>query len=165
MKKFNARQIIILCVALLFVLYAAYEILIARPALKKAKTDVNPARISSFVADVNAELAGGKLIGVEDYIARRAETDWGDSPFWDRASYREWASGTRSDGQAGAAVKIIYSGFVDAGGKKMAVINGWEYTSGEALEMEGYVLKSITPYRVMIENKITGSELAVPIQE
>jgi len=165
MQKLNKRQIIILCVAFLFMLYAAYELAIVRAAAKKAKTDMNPTRVSDFISTVNAELAGSQAAAVDEYIARRAETKWDASPFWDRVSYREWAGGTAGSHQAGSAVKIIYSGFVDAGGKQMAVINGWEYTAGEALEMEGYILKRITPFRVIIENRNTGSELAVPIQE
>ena len=165
MRKFNKRQIIILGLAFLFLLYAAYELAIVRPAEKKAKVDINPTRVSDFLTTVNAELAGSKAAAVDEYIARRAETKWDNSPFWDRASYREWAGGASGSHQAGSAVKIIYSGFVDVGGKQMAVINGWEYAAGEALEMEGYILKRITPFRVIIENRNTGSELAVPIQE
>ncbi len=47
----------------------------------------------------------------------------------------------------------------------MAIINGYEYREGEQLEMEGYVLKKITPSYVLIENKNTGSEIEIPIQE
>ncbi len=61
--------------------------------------------------------------------------------------------------------KIIYSGYVDSGKKKLAVINGLEYRVGEQLEMEGYILKGITPSKVLIVNKNTGNEMEIPIQE
>ncbi|MFO7570646.1 MAG: hypothetical protein R6W75_12700 [Smithellaceae bacterium] len=164
MTKLNKRQIIILCVAALFVLYAAYDLLVARSASKQDKREASPVEISSFVNDINTQLVLDSVATADAYTARRAEADWPASPFWDRTSYREWSAGGR-DAAGGAAVKIIYSGFVDAGNRKMAVINGWEYAVGEQLELEGYVLKNITPSRVVIFNKNTGSELAVPIQE
>jgi hypothetical protein len=40
-----------------------------------------------------------------------------------------------------------------------------EYRVGEQLEMEGYVLKQVTPSKVLIVNKNTGSEVEIPIQE
>ena len=61
--------------------------------------------------------------------------------------------------------KIIYSGYVDSGKNKMAVINGIEYRIGEELKEEGYILKQITPSKVMIFNKSTGNKLEIPIQE
>ena len=47
----------------------------------------------------------------------------------------------------------------------MAVINGLEYRIGEKLEIEGYVLKEITPLKVLIFNKNTGSKVEIPLQE
>ena len=47
----------------------------------------------------------------------------------------------------------------------MAIINSFEYEAGEKLDVEGYVLKQVTPLRVLVVNRETGSELYVPIQE
>lgn len=162
MKKLNKRQIIILVIAALFVLYAAYELLIARPADRKTKKEATPVEITSFVTNISNDLLKNKVVGVDAYIAGKADLEWGKSPFWDKISYREFAG----KGKGGdMKTKIIYSGYVDAGRKKMAVINGWEYEAGESLEIEGYVLKSVTPSRVLIVNQTTGDELSVPIQE
>jgi len=37
----------------------------------------------------------------------------------------------------------------------MAIINGIEYSVGESLEIEGYVLRSIAPTKIKIENRNT----------
>ena len=87
---------------------------------------------------------------------------WEKNPFWERQAYREWAA---KDGTGSSQDKIIYSGYVDSGKRRLAVINGYEYREGEKLEMEGYLLKSIKPSRVLIVNKNTGNEIEVPIQE
>jgi hypothetical protein len=47
----------------------------------------------------------------------------------------------------------------------MAIINGIEYREGAALEIEGYVLKSVNSTRAMIENRKTGVTENVPLQD
>lgn len=164
MAKLNKRQIIILVIAVLYVLYAAYEYLIAGPAATKAKTVANPAQIDTFVSDLQSDLIKDIVAGVDAYISGMAETNWQRNPFWERNSYKEWAAREGGAG-SGTSAKIIYSGYVDSGKKKLAVINGFEYRVGEQLEMEGYVLKGITPLKVIILNKNSGSEIEIPIQE
>jgi len=162
MKKLEKRQIIILAIAALFVLYAIYDLLIAGPAAKKAKTAVKPAEIETVVNMLNTDLMKYKAGGVDVYLAKRAETDWGNSPFWERESYRVFAGNKES---SAGGVKFIYSGYVDTGREKIAIINGVEYQTGEALEIEGYELKSVMPENVLIVNRRTGSQLSVPMQE
>lgn len=163
MAKLNKRQIIILVIAALFVLYAAYEYLIAGPAGEKVKTGTNSAEINTFVSGLQNNLIKDITAGADVYIIGRAEANWQKNPFWERRSYKEWAA---REGVAGvSASKIIYSGYVDSGNKKLAVINGLEYRVGEQLELEGYILKGITPSKVLIVNKNTGNELEIPIQE
>jgi len=159
MKKLEKRQIIILAVAALFVLYAVYELLIAGPAAKKARMAVKPAEIEAVVNTLSVDLMKYKAGGVDAYLAKRAETDWGKSPFWERESYRVFA------GDKEGGVKFIYSGYVDTGREKIAIVNGVEYQTGEALEIEGYELKSVMPESVLIVNRKTGSQLSVPMQE
>jgi hypothetical protein len=163
MAKLNKRQIIILVIAALLVLYTAYEYLISGPAGKKVKAGTNSAEINTFVSDLQNDLIKDITAGVDVYIIGRAEADWQRNPFWERHSYKEWAA---REGAAGVSTsKIIYSGYVDAGKKRLAVINGLEYRVGEQLEMEGYILKGITPSKVLIVNKNTGNEVEIPIRE
>jgi hypothetical protein len=162
MEKLNKRQIIILTLMGIAVLYGAYEIFFAGPSGKKtAQVKVEDNQISSSLAAV---LANNPAEKNDAYIVARAETDWKKNPFWDRNLYKQWAA---KDDTAGSktAVKIVYSGFIDSGNKKMAIINGLEYGIGEKLDMEGYVLKNITPSKVRIENRNTGNKLEIPLQE
>src|SRR4030042_2546873 len=104
MAKLNKRQIIILVIAALFILYAAYEYLIAGPAAKKAKAVANPAHINTFVSDLHGDLIKDIVAGVDSYIIVMAEDDWKRNPFWERSSYKEWAA---REGGAGTSSKII----------------------------------------------------------
>ena len=162
MKKLNKRQIIILSVAVLLVLFAVYELLIARPSAKKVKADVAPVETATFTDTLRSDLMIGKVTGVDAYIAERAETEWDRNPFMETNAYREFV-GKETGG--GPVAKIIYSGYVDAGKKKMAIINGWEYEAGQALDIEGYLLKKVMPSRILIINRTTGGESYVQLQE
>ncbi len=162
MKKLNKRQIIILAVTALVALYAAYDLLIAGPTVGKTKIEAKPVEIGSFVNMIRSDLSKSKATSVDIYVAARAETEWNRSPFWEKTSYGEFI-GKEAGGVVTA--KIVYSGYIEAGLKKMAIINGWEYEAGESLDIEGYSLKSISPSRVLIVNRNTFSELYVQIQE
>ena len=162
MKKLNNRQIIILAVAVLCVFYAIYELVVVGMVAKKAGTGPKPVARESFVTTLNNDLMKYATAKVDTYIIERAETNWNKNPFWDRSSYREYV-GKETSGDL--ATKIVYSGYVDAGRKKLAIINGWEYEAGDSLDIKGYILKKVAPSRVLIFNPNTGSEFYVPIQE
>jgi hypothetical protein len=165
MIKLNKRQIIILVIAALFVVYAVYDYLIAGPASRKSETAVKPVEINSSLSGLTNDLLKDNLAEVNAYIIGRAEANWQNNPFWERDSYKEWAAKEGAIDSSGSSTKIVYSGYVDTGKKKIAVINGLEYRLGEPLEMEGYILKSIMPSKVLILNKHTGTEVEIPIQE
>ncbi|MGD8881179.1 MAG: general secretion pathway protein GspB, partial [Desulfobacterales bacterium] len=47
-------------------------------------------------------------------------------------------------------LEVSYTGFMQMGDKKLAIINGVEYAAGDRLEQGDYILQSITPSRVVI---------------
>ena len=166
MGKLEKREIIILVVAALAVVYAGYVYLI-EPAMNKAKINDKKQEISTPVNSVKNDANKDVEAGTQEYIIARAEENWKKNPFVDRnsSSYKEWASIQRAAGSSGSAGKIVYSGYVDAGMKKIAIIDGLEYQAGDQLEREGYVLKQVTPFQVLILNKNTGIEDEIPISE
>jgi len=168
MPKLKKREIIILVVAAVFVLYAGYEYLIAGPASKKVKTSatsVDSVKNNTSISGLASDLSKNKINDFDAYVIRRMETDWGKNPFWKKDSYRAWVAREDAAKGSSAAAKIIYSGYVDSGKNKMAIINGFEYRIGEQLEIEGYILKQITPSKVLIFNKSTGNKEEIPLQE
>jgi len=169
MAKLEKREIIILVVAALFVLYAVYAYLIA-PSGKKVKaaapgTAVTATTASvkteSFAGQISAELAASKISDFDKYVIKRTGTQSRGNPFLKKDLYREWLA---KDKKAVTA-ELIYSGYVDSRNNVVAIINGVEYKTGEKLVEEGYVLKRITPSKVFIFDKRTGSNLEIPIQE
>jgi hypothetical protein len=164
MDRLKKREIIILVIAALFILYAGYEYLIAGPASKKVKTSTESVNINTSSTGITKDLGKDKITDFDAYVIRRMEADWGKNPFWKKDLYKEWGN-REGVAKSGVLAKIIYSGYVDSGKNKMAIINGLEYRLGEELELEGYVLKQITPSSVLIFNKYTGNKEEIPLKE
>ena len=166
MVKFKKREIIILAIAALFVLYAGYEYLIAGPANKKIITNAgsDSVDINNSITGITKDLGKDKITDFDAYVVKRMEADWGKNPFWKKDMYKAWVN-KEGLAKGGILDKIIYSGYVDSGKIKLAVINGFEYRIEEQLEIEGYVLKQITPSKVIIFNKNTGNKEEIPLQE
>jgi hypothetical protein len=167
MPKLKTREIIILAVAAVFVLYAGYEYLIAGSASEKIKTSASAdsVKVDIIKSGIIKDLGKDKPSDFDSCVIRRMETDWVKNPFWKKDLYKAWVNREGLAKGSDALAKIIYSGYVDSGKNKMAVINGFEYRIGEQLEIEGYVLKQITPSKVLIFNKNTGNKEEIPLQE
>ena len=161
MAKLKTREIIILVIAVLFILYAGFDYLIIGSAGKKVKSRADSVKIETFTSEITSDLNKNKLSDFDKYVIRRAGIDSGNNPFLKRDAYKAWAVRDNK----GSASKIIYSGYVESGRNRMAVLNGLEYRAGEQMVEEGYVLKQITPSKVLIFDKRTGNSLEIPIQE
>jgi hypothetical protein len=175
MPKLTTRQIIILGIMLLAVLYGAYDIFLAGPkkpvVAGAAKTSVD---MNAFISDITVAVTKDSPSPVDAYTIKKAETVWKRDPFFERSDYRELfftkdaAPATATPGVSQPPVQkgqFNYTGYVDVGHKKIALINGSEYAVGDALDLEGFVLKGIYPSRIQIYNKETGRTLDVPLQE
>jgi hypothetical protein len=61
---------------------------------------------------------------------------------------------------------MIYSGFLQMGQKRLAIINGMEYETGDRLEPGGFLLKSISPTRVVIAPRGKKSKsISLPMED
>lgn len=168
MPKLTKRQMIILSIMVVAVLYAVYDFFIA-PRTKPAVIDMGEksAELEVFRTDITAKIPKGSS-AADDYIVSRAEAGWTHDPFYDSRSFREWVR-LKEPAKTGikTSQKIFfgYSGFVKVDKRKVAIINGAEYESGDPLEIEGYVLKNIYPDKVVIVNIKNGVKFDVPLQE
>jgi hypothetical protein len=168
MPKLTTRQIIILSVLVVATVYAAYDFFIA-PRAKRDVIDVGDrtAKLDAFINEVTTYMPKGSRSAFEVYTVSRAEAHWKHDPFYERKSYREWMKVKEPARAGGGAQKISfnYSGYVNMKDKRMAIINGIEYESGDPLEVEGYVLKGIYQNKVVIENVKSRSKFEVLLQE
>jgi hypothetical protein len=61
--------------------------------------------------------------------------------------------------------QYTYTGFLQVGETKLAIINGMEYTQGEALGSAGHYVQNISARRVTIGQVRGADTLHLPLRE
>jgi hypothetical protein len=173
MRKLEKRQILILGVMLLAVLYGAYEFFSSG---RKGQTVVDTARkaadMNAFIGDITLALTKEASSPVDAYMIKRAEAEWLRDPFYEPIDKREEAIEkaaahaqqveTETTAMRG---RLNYTGYLDTGSKKIAIVNGNEYVIGDALDVGGYVLNGIYPDKIAIYNQATRLTIDIPLKE
>jgi hypothetical protein len=156
--KLSKREKTLLIVLLIVVLYGVYVLFIASPS----DTTVSSADSSKKLTEVDfdkleTEVAKAMKEEVDLYtIGRIADENlWFNDPFY---------KGVMA-ARAGEQVNFAYTGYLELGNKRYAVINGLDYGWGEEMEIGGYFVKGINPYKVIIEDKSGKLRIEVPFLE
>ena len=168
MAKMEKRQMIILGVMAIAVLYAAFVYLAPQKKIPGADMAQKTAELKTFVTDLTAGLGKDSSKNLGTLIFSRAEREWTQDPFLDSRAYKSWTQAKVTAKEAGAAapkIEFVYTGYIEVDRKRMAIINGMEYREGEGLDTKGYVLKSVSPSNVVIENRGIGATVNVPLLE
>lgn len=168
MAKMGKRQMIILGVMAIVILYAAFVYLAPQKKIPGVDMAQKTAELKTFVTDLTAGLGKDSSKNLGTLIFSRAEREWTQDPFLDSKAYKSWSQVKVTAKEAGAAapkIEFVYSGYLEVDRKRMAIINGMEYREGEGLDTKGYVLKSVSPSSVVIENRGIGATVNVPLLE
>jgi len=167
MAKLGKREMIILGVMAIAILYTAFIYLSPKKKDPGADTAKKTAELNTFVTDLSGSLKMDTMKNPGTLILARAEKEWTNNPFLNGKDFKKWteARTAKVDGSAVAKIEFVYSGYLEVGRKRMAVINGVEYKEGEALDVKGYMLKSISPAKVVIENRGIGATINVSMLE
>lgn len=154
------REKIIVFIMILTILYGVYEFFIASSS-KMSKsisvsTNVNRVDLNKLMVGVSKVLKDDDSAIVDAYIVSRAEEEWTKDPF-----YTKNVSLERYTGE----VKLVYTGYLEIGKRKIAIINGVDYQIGDELEMSEYRVKSIDPSMVIVVNKEGEEKITIPLSE
>jgi len=169
MANLGTKQKIIIGVMGIAILYAAVDFLTPKktPVIDvKQKTE----ELNTFVTTLSAGMGKDTAKNLAPLIFSRAEKEWTQDPFLDEKSFRAWSKAKEGaaapkEGAAAPKIEFVYAGYLEMDRKRIAIINGVEYEEGEALDIKGFSLKSVSPARVVIENRRIGATVNVPIQE
>ena len=140
---------------LLTVTYGIYAVFFegktsSKPTTISASKELE--NLNAFILKV-AEASKAGLSKGDKYIIQRAETEWKQDPLIS-ADLTDRPQDELNQQQAAREVdprlKVSYTGFMQMGDKKFAIINGIEYASGDELEQGGFVVRKITPSQVVI---------------
>jgi len=162
----SKREKIIVLLMVLAILYGGYDFFLA----SKLKTSIeSPEKkeelLDKFVTDVAVKLKKKDISKVDKYIIARAKDEWTKDPFVRIELPPE--SELKQERIEASALKMnfTYSGYMEMGDQKLAVIDGMEYMIGDELEPGGYIIKSISPTQVVIGIKDTNQTIVLAVEE
>lgn len=168
MANLPKRQVIILSLMMLSVLYGMYELFLSPKKLLTYGEAKKPLDVTALIAEINTNLSKTALTEFETQTIKHMKAEWTNDPFYEQKLDKETAKSKETDKSTDRLMPINnlnYTGYLELGKKKMAIINGMEYGTGEPLDIEGYVVRSINPAKVVIQNKTDKTEFEVRIQE
>lgn len=152
--KVSTREIVIVAVMLIVVLYGAYDYFVGSSSKPAGAGDERAAQIDALIARISKTLEEHSPYPVYAAVVARAETEWERDPF-----YREITL-VKSTEDLG---DVAYTGYLEIGTRKIAVIDGMSYESGDELERGGYLVSRIRPSAVEIKGKKSGKTIIVPL--
>lgn len=171
----NQREKIIVGIMLLTVVYGIYVLFFENKGKSSATETVAVSsaaqleNLNAFITKV-AEASRAGLSKEDKYIISRAETEWKQDPLITAELTDRPRDEINRQEQAVQAVgprpNITYTGFMQMGDRKFAIINGFEYAPGDQLQEGGYTVSSITPSKVVIvSTDVSKKKFIFPLEE
>lgn len=159
----STREKIVIIIMILAIAYAGYDFFLSSPPkTTSVDTERELELLNKLVTDVTQNLSKEDLSETDAYILARAEVDWVKDPFCKEKFISETP---KSAAKVSHEITFNYSGFVEMAQKKMAIINGLEYETGEELELGGHIVRKIYPNKVVIEVREKKRKIIVPLVE
>lgn len=122
-------------------------------------------KLNKFVADIAVRLKKKDISRTEKHIIAMAKSEWAGDPFLRIELPLESQAQQERVEVSALKVNFTYSGYMEMGDRRLAVINGMEYVVGEELEPGGYIVNSISPAQVVIGIKETNQTIVLPVEE
>ena len=164
------REKIIVVFALLALVYGAYEVFLHSPpkppTFQSSSKGKSLDTLNSFITKV-AEAAQEGLSETDTYIIQRAEAQWIQDPLIRiRKPPKVEIEPEDVVTTEKPELEIAYTGYIEMGSMRLAIINGNEYETGDRLEQGDYIVRSISPTQVEIVTTDTNrNRFIVPLQE
>ncbi|MCX5833364.1 MAG: hypothetical protein NTV99_02400 [Deltaproteobacteria bacterium] len=161
MKKREKIILAVMSACILF--FAVYYVFLSAPSAPTvAVTGGKSEDSAKMMTEISNSLKKDETVEPDSYVIARAESNWEIDPFYKGVL----ASAKDKPAGGGKGPDIIYSGYVDLGVKRVAVINGNPYEIGDKLELTGaYYLKQIDSTRVIVVDREQSRNITIPLQQ
>jgi hypothetical protein len=160
------REKIIVGVMVLTVGYGAIELLLPRNKAAGSLPAAAAEGVNAFIAKV-ADTIKSAASDSSALIVQKAEAAWKQDPFLEIRKPqppRPDQTGTQDRGRLPG--NLVYSGFIEIGAKRMAIINGMEYEAGDTVNPGGFTVKSVLPTKVLIGSpQRDGAPIELPLKD
>ena len=151
----------------LSVIYGVYIVFFSAPQEEvtfKSGGDKELDSLNSFITKV-ADKTKNSLSEEQAYVLQKAQTEWKQDPLMQiqpRMSKEEQAERQPLVLES----KILYTGFLQMGDRRLAIINGVEYEVGDRLEPGGLIVRNIHPNHVVIGSSVKkNKKVILPMEE
>ncbi|MDD2604512.1 MAG: hypothetical protein RBR20_12560 [Desulfobacterales bacterium] len=165
------REKVLIALMVIALGYGAFELFV-RPGASPPDTPAVSVSVDEAVKvsqTVSQSLAEAELRAEEKHILATAATPWTSNPFYDWPHARpsdtlaEEPEPTPELDQIRAAT--VYSGYLEMGRIRIAVINGLEYRVGETLVDGSFMVERITPASVTLMAAQSQQQIIIPYQD
>jgi hypothetical protein len=164
------REKVLIALMIIAIGYGAFEFLY-EPSTKApvVTKGVNLDEVAQLSTTVSQSVQKADLEEKERFILEAAAAPWARNPFYVWPPPREEDMIPEEDRLTEEAMElrqaITYSGYLEMGAKRMAVINGMEYQVGEMLQGREFIVMAITPDEVTLLSKRSDQEIKIPYED
>ncbi len=149
------REKIIVSVMAATVFLGGYLYFVPRMTGSQHQTEIqSDEQALDFAQKVILKLKADTSLTREIFTIRSAERKWAKDPFLKSdALLSDTLQYNAPDNAAVVAITqldLVYTGFIEAGTQRLAIINGMEYAPGEAINGQGHYLRRIHPHQIEI---------------
>lgn len=170
------REKVIVGIMCLTVAFGAYDLLgkggsARRKPASQAVRERPADDVRQFATEMARNVAAQKISNTSQHLIEQAATEWTRDPFIGSAApLGNQPTPDRPATQSAPALaplvpQYTYTGFLQVGDTKLAIINGMEYTQGEALGSTGHYVQNISARRVTIGQVRGADTIHLPLRE
>jgi len=152
---------------MLAVIYGVYTVFFSAPKEETASlngSDKDLETLNLFISKISDKTNNG-LTEAQVYALQKAQANWKQDPMMTiepKLTQQEIAA------RQPLVLKnqILYTGFLQMGDKRLAILNGIEYEIGDRLEPDGLIVRNISPNHVVVGSPdIKSKKLILPMEE
>jgi hypothetical protein len=166
----SKREKIIVGLMVAAILYGGYTYLFSGSGGGQKKVFGEPqVAVNEFVADLAKRVQGADTTVTDAEILSKSSAQWRKDPFLVIEKSGDSEEGAAKEpeiiGHGELTGSFKYSGYMEMGKNKLAIINGREYQEGDQLDIQGTVLKKISSGDVHIYVGMEQGVIVVPIDD
>jgi len=146
------REKTILAVMGVAVLYGLYDTVASR--LSRSEIRLDPGLTSLCDGSIEA-IHSSALAPVEKHVLAAVDREWASNPLKQRAVT---SAPERRDSP------VAYTGYIEAAGVRMAIVNGMECAVGDKVVSGRYAVERIEPDEVLLRDTLESKQITVRIE-
>ena len=165
------REQIIVVLMILAVLYGVYALFATQGAGTEAMPDMEAQlqEANKAVMIVASSIKPPPEEKANQYTIAQADQAWTLDPFFKLAPVKEQTKETVSEQDVASMmdgeIGLNYTGYIMAGGRILAIINGVEYQAGEQITESGLTIVSISKEDVVIGKEGSSAKKVIPLEQ